>query len=105
MPRLPEDTDPTPVDEVDRNELGVEHDMAAEYAIEAEHAVSTLREMYVDLDCICDSHDLPGEPVSVLRSVQDQVSKVADALEREAEQARERQKALRERLLAEVDDD
>lgn len=86
------------VEDIPTGELGPEHDAAMEVAIELEADVYHLRRMHVDLDAIADSHVLSSVHMGRVREIQESVRMLADSLEVEATDARERQHSIRERL-------
>lgn len=88
----------TSVHDIPEGELGVEHDMAMEARIEADDAAQRFGRMYVELDSIADTHDLPPEMVNLVRSVQQDVSALKTAAEVFRKKQEDRQDAIRERL-------
>lgn len=86
------------VDEIPEGELGVALDETVDALIAARGAKESIDEMYVALDTIADSHDLPGFAVAEIRKMQEQAAEARRALGYEIETIEERQAAISERL-------
>lgn len=84
------------------DDAGVALDQHVETMVEADHAEATLRRMYVDLDSIADTHDLPGHLVQDVRGIQMDVETLADEFEEAADEHAEKAAALRERMYGDA---
>jgi len=89
-------------DDAPEDELGLYRDQAMDERLHAEDASQKLREMYVTLDGIADSHDIAEEFIDPTRSLQRQVETLKAAFEERAENVAELEAGLNERI-AELD--
>lgn len=82
----------------ERQISGAEYDRIVEEAMEAEAASRALSDIYVQLDTIADSNDLPGPLRNGIRGMQVKAQGLIDDLDELAEEKRAKQEAMLEEM-------